>query len=83
MRAMSEKQIPTIPAKVIRILIKRGYLKKAQIFDRKAVKAAFDQCFADMFFTAKERGWHEEIIAAIGPPPSCEPPAPFDDEIPF
>ena len=66
---MTEIQFPKLPPKIIRILIKRGYLKTSQIADRKAVESAINQCFADTVMEAKDRGWHEAIIAAIGPPP--------------
>ena len=67
---MTEIQFPDLPPKIIRILIKRAYLKRGQIADRKAVEAAVNQCFADTVMEAKDRGWHKAIIAAIGPPPS-------------
>jgi hypothetical protein len=69
---MTKIQFPEFPPKIIRILIKRGYLKTSQIADRKAVESAVNQCFADTVMEAKDRGWHEAIIAAIGAPPSRE-----------
>jgi len=69
---VTEIQFPELPPKIIRILIKRGYLKTSQIADRKAVESAVNQCFVDTVMEAKDRGWHETIIAAIGPPPSRE-----------